>query len=120
MYKINFYLDEKGQQPVKDYIESLKYKKDKNSRIQYNSIHRILNLLMNYGLTIGMPYIRRINSELWEMRPIRNRIFFFAYKDKEFVLLHMFVKKTNKTPKGEIDKAMTEIKNYIEGEKNEE
>ena len=68
-----------------------------------------------------MPYIRRIRNCLWEMRPQRNRILFFYYKSDEFVILHDFIKKTNKTPKNEIDKAISEMNYYIKWrETNEE
>ena len=63
-----------------------------------------------------MPYIRRINNDLWEKRPIRDRIFFFCFKDEKIVLLHYFIKKTNKTPRREIEKAINEMNNYIRGE----
>lgn len=43
---------------------------------------------------------------------MRNRILFFSYKNDEFVLLHYFVKKTNKTPKREIEKAENEMNYY--------
>ena len=61
-----------------------------------------------------MPYIRKINDEIWEMRPLKNRILFFFYRNEEFVLLSSFVKKTNKTPKKEIDKAIYRMNYYIE------
>lgn len=118
MYTITFYKDAKGNQPVKESIELLRNKKDKSSRIKLNKIEYIISNLKEYGLNLGMPYIRRINNDLWEMRPLRIRIFFFLYKNEKFILLHCFLKKTNKTPKSEIDKAIKEINQYLEGERN--
>lgn len=112
MYEINFYRDEKEKQPVKEYITSLKSKTDKNSKMNYRKILDIIKDLSEYGLNLGMSYIRRINSDIWEMRPMRNRILFYSYKNDEFVLLHYFVKKTNKTPKREIEKAENEMNYY--------
>lgn len=117
MYTITFYKDAKGNQPVKEYIELLRNKKDKSSRIKLNKIEFIISNLQEYGIDLGMPYIRRINNDLWEMRPIRDRIFFFSYKNNELVLLHYFLKKTDKTPTSEIDKAMYEMNYYIEWRK---
>lgn len=120
MYKINFYVDSKGNRPINDYINSLKKKKDKNSRINYEKIKMVVSLLQNYGLDLGMPYIKKIDKDIWELRPIRNRILFFEYRNNEFVLLHMFLKKTNKTPKKEIEIARKRMNTVIEGEKNNE
>lgn len=118
MYTIKFYKDAKGSQPVKEYIELLGNRKDKNSRIKLNKIKFIISNLQEYGFDLGMPYIRRINNDLWEMRPIRDRIFFFCFKDERFILLHYFVKKTQKTPKNEIERAMKEMNEYMQGERD--
>ena len=40
------------------------------------------------------------------------RIFYFTYHNNKFVLLHGFVKKTMKTPQGEIKKARKYMKDY--------
>ena len=99
MYKIVFYQDLKGYSQVKELLISLRLKKDKNSRVNLRKIEDIINKLRENGLSIGMPYIRKINEDIWEMRPLRNRILFFCYENEKFVLLHGFVKKTNKNLK---------------------
>lgn len=118
MYKIKFYKNKEGVSELLDSINRIRKKKDKDSRINYEKIVLIIKCLSKYGLDLGMPYIRRINSDIWEMRPMRNRILFFAYRNNEFVLLHMFYKETNKTPKKEIEKAEKEMRNYIGGQNN--
>lgn len=120
MYKIVFYKDERGNCQVLDEINNLRKKNDKDSRINLNKIEDIINGLKKYGMNLGMPRIRRLRNDIWEMRPIRNRILFFSYKNEKIVLLHSFVKKTNKTPNREIEKAIKEMNNYIRGEENEE
>ncbi len=52
-------------------------------------------------------------SEIWELRPGNNRIFYFACEEDDFVLLHSFRKKTQKTPHREIDKAKAERDDYL-------
>lgn len=42
-----------------------------------------------------------------------NRIFFFYWKDNKFVLVHYYIKKSQKAPKKEIKKAMKNIKDWI-------
>ena len=43
---------------------------------------------------------------------LRNRILYFYFENNSFILLHMFKKKTNKTPKSEINKAINESNDY--------
>lgn len=48
------------------------------------------------------------------MRPAQDRIFFVALVDEKFVLLHQFTKKTQKTPKKEIEKAKKRLEDLKE------
>lgn len=50
-----------------------------------------------------------MEDEIWELRPLRNRILFVAWHDGSFVLLHHFIKKTQKTPAREIQQAKREL-----------
>lgn len=47
------------------------------------------------------------------MKKVTANLFYFFYKDNVFVLLHHFRKKTQKTPKREIEKAMSERADYL-------
>lgn len=79
MYSIKFYKDKFGIEPLKDYFQELGNKKDKHSRININKIRDYLKALSEYGTSLGEPYIKHLSGEIWELRPIRNRILFFAY-----------------------------------------
>ncbi len=109
MYEIYFYKDSKGNQPVKDYITQLKGKNGKDSRIKVTKIQDYIKVLKRDGTRAGEPYVKHIEGDLWELRPIDDRIFFVAWDGESFVLLHQFRKKTQKTPQREIDKAKHEI-----------
>ena len=109
MHKIYFYKDRNGKEPVLDYLHELSMKKDKDSRIKLNKIRDYVKALSTYGTQTGEPYIKHLDGELWELRPLRDRIFFAAWMDGGFVLLHQFVKRTQKTPSREIDKAKREL-----------
>ena len=61
-----------------------------------------------------MPYVKHIKVDIWELRPLRDRIFFFYYKDNMYILLHYFYKKTQKTPAKEIEKAKKNMQDFIE------
>jgi len=81
-YQVIFYEDRHGDSAVLDYMNSLNNASDKNSRI------KIIE-----------------GTDLWELRPIQDRIIFAYWKDDMFILLHHFAKKTQKTPHAEIEKA---------------
>ena len=108
MHEIYFYKDRNGNEPVKEYILELGSKKDKDSRIKYNKIRDYIKALSEYGTQLGEPYIKHLDGAIWELRPIRDRILFVGWKDGSYVLLHQFMKKTQKTPAREIEKAKRE------------
>lgn len=114
MYKVNFYKDKNGKQPVKEYIQKLTENKNKNNRIKLNKINDYIEVLSKYGTYAGEPYIKHIEGDIWELRPLSDRIFFIAWYKNEFILLHPFTKKTQKTPSKEIEKAKRELKDLKE------
>ena len=112
MYHVIYY-DENNKSPVVEFIQN------QNAQEQAK-ILREIDLLEEFGLFLGMPHIRKIKSikNIWELRikhsSILFRILFFTIKDGKFVLLHGFRKKTNKTPKKELNIAFKRMLNYIE------
>jgi phage-related protein len=114
MYEIYFYRDRSGKQPVLDYLQELCRRKDKDSRIKANKINDYIEILSQYGTTVGEPYLKHLDGEIWELRPLRDRIFFVAWHEDSYVLLHSFMKKTQKTPAREIDKAKRELADLVE------
>lgn len=109
MHNIYFYKDKNGNEPVLDYMRELTRKKGKDSRIKLNKINDYIELLSQHGTRTGEPYIKHLDAEIWELRPLRDRILFVAWIDGSFVLLHHFMKKTQKTPKREIEQAKREL-----------
>lgn len=118
MYEIDFYADRKGHVPVREYIKKLAGKKDKDSRIKLNKIRDYIRVLAKHGATLGEPYMKKISSELWELRPLSDRIMFAAWTGNRFLLISHFVKKTMKTPPAEIEKAERLLKDFRERNKN--
>lgn len=114
MHKIYFYKDIHGNEPVAEYIQELSKKGDKDSRIKLNKIRDYVKTLSMYGFQAGEPYIKHLDGNIWELRPLRDRILFVAWVDGSYVLLHHFMKKTQKTPKREIEKAKREFADLME------
>ena len=113
-YQVRFYEDERGKKPIADYIKELAGKKDKDSRIKLNKIRDYIKVLRTEGTSAGEPYIKHLEGDIWELRPLRDRILFAAWDGKNFLLLHNFVKKTQKTPPGEIKKAKNKLADWKE------
>ncbi|MDO4720532.1 MAG: type II toxin-antitoxin system RelE/ParE family toxin [Peptostreptococcaceae bacterium] len=67
-----------------------------------------LKILSEYGTQCGEPFVKHIDGEIWELRPLRDRIFFVAWVNQSYVLLHHFMKETQKTPLRELEKAKKE------------
>ena len=110
MYEIEIYENENGKSEIREYITTLKEKNNKESKIKFEKIIAYIRMLKEYGLSLGAPYIKHIQNEIWELRPLRDRILFGIYENNKFVLLTVFMKRTQKTPKKEIEKA----KRYLE------
>ena len=83
-------------------------------RIKRNQIAVHIKVLAEKGTIAGMPYMRHLDGEIWELRPIRDRILFAGVLGDAFVLLHSFIKKTQKTPKQEIEQAKRELQDFID------
>lgn len=120
MHDIYFYRDRSGNEPVKEYLAELAAKKDKDSRIKLNKIRDYMRTLSEYGTQAGEPYIKHLDGEIWELRPLRDRILFVGYVNGSYVLLHQFMKKTQKTPKREIEQAKREFADLMERGLNDE
>lgn len=114
MYEVTIYADKKGRSPVRDFVVELSSKNDKDSRIRLNKIRDYVKALKEHGAILGEPYMKKISGKLWELRPLSDRILFAAWTGKGYVLLSHFVKKTQKTPPAEIEKAERLLKDFLE------
>ena len=114
VYKVFYYKDRNGESPIADYIQELAAKLDKDSRIKLNKIYEYIKYLSEAGLQAREPYVKHLEGDIWEFGPIRDRILFAAWDGKRFILLHRFVKKTQKTPQREIDQAKRNLADYRE------
>lgn len=95
-------------------MRELARRDNKDSRIKLNKLNDYIELLSQHGTRAGQPYIKHLDAEIWELRPLRDRILFVAWLDRSFVLQHHFVKKTQKTPWQEIEKAKWELQDLKE------
>lgn len=90
MYEVIFF-EINNNSPPEDFL----FKLDEKT---FSKCLKLLDLLENYGLSIGMPYIKKITGEIFELR-IRGKVevrFLFSFKNNKFYILHGFKKKKNK------------------------
>ncbi|MBQ3029055.1 MAG: type II toxin-antitoxin system RelE/ParE family toxin [Lachnospiraceae bacterium] len=115
MHEIIFYKNTKGKQPVLEYMQELSKSNGKDSRIKLNKINDYIQALSVYGTEqLSETYVKHLDGDIWELRPLRDRILFAGVVDGRYVLLHQFMKKTQKTPIREIRKAKNELKDFKE------
>lgn len=69
------------------------------------------------GIAIGMPYVKPLEEKLYEIRVEQNtniyRVIYFAWTGKQFIMLHGFQKKTQKTPKKDLKLALERMKDFL-------
>ena len=115
MYGIEFYETEDGKCPIWDFLEALRLKAptNKDARIQHKQASLYIELLQQNGTHMNAEITKHLDDGIWELRPGNNREFYFFYQNDTYVLLHQFRKKSQKTPKREIEKAKTERNDYL-------
>lgn len=77
-------------------------------------VSRLLDILEKHGHLLTMPYVKKINENIWELRVLGKKQYriFYSVKNNDATILHWFSKKTNKTPVREIKlakKRLTEL-----------
>ena len=75
----------------------------------------ISELIRSHGLEkVGEPYVKHLQSTLWEMRLKSrdgiSRALYVVAKPKRVVVVRVFIKKTQKTPRKEIELALKRAK----------
>ncbi len=78
-----------------------------------NFLH-IAEMIEKFGPALGLPYTKAMGERLFEIRANGKegigRSFFCTVKGKEIIILHSFIKKSQKTPKRELATARKRLK----------
>jgi|SRR3989344_938826 len=103
MYKVTFYTPKDKISPISEFL-------DKCNESLRAKILRQLKYTQEYGLTPAVPNLKKVtNTPLWELRILGRdniRIFCVNLPNKEIKVLHIFIKKKQKTPMKEIKIAL--------------
>jgi phage-related protein len=97
-----FYRTEAGGEPVREWLKGLPPADRKRIGEDIKTVE--------FGWPVGMPVCRALGEGIYEVRTslVQNRIarvLFYIDKKSRMVLLHGFIKKTQKTPREDLDLA---------------
>jgi len=103
--QVFFYRTSSGAEPVREWLKALPAEERK---IIGNDLKTA-----QFGWPLGMPLIRKLEADLWEVRsrlPHRIARVIFTVEGNRMVLLHGFIKKSQKTPVEDLQLARQRLK----------
>lgn len=98
--EVRFFKSNGGTEPVRDWLHEL-------PAIDRKAIGEDIKTVQ-FGWPLGMPLVRKMDKDLWEVRiHLERRIarVLFTISVGKIVLLHGFIKKSQATPKADLDLA---------------
>ncbi len=104
--QVVFYQSEKNKEPVREWLKNL-------SQCEKKLIGEAIKTVQ-FSYPIGMPLVRKMSPNLWEVRiNLSDKIsrVLFTIKNQKMILLHGFIKKSQKTPNKELEIAEIRLKN---------
>jgi phage-related protein len=108
--KAFFYKTTSGAEPVRDWLKSLTKEEKKNIGEDIKTVQ--------FGWPLGMPLVEKLDAGIWEIRThLKSKIarVFFTIHENNIILLHGFIKKTQKTPHQELDLAKHRLRQLKKG-----
>jgi len=102
---VRFFRSSQGNEPVREWLRSL-------SSIDRKLLGEEIRTVQ-LGWPIGMPVVRKLDADLWEIRVrMKDGIarVLFTIEAKEAILLHGFIKKSQKVPADELHTAQVRLK----------
>lgn len=108
--EIKYYKEQNGRIPVVEFLDSLDIK-------MRQKMLRSIQALQTLGIALRMPLSESLDDGIFELRAqvgtnISRVMYFFIIGNKA-VLTHGFIKKTQKTPAREIEKAKKLRDDYL-------
>ena len=100
-FEVLYFVDEKGNAPVREYIKAL-------ATPERAKVHAYLKHLSDAGYKMRRPFADYMGDKtgLYELRPGRHRVLYFFLVRNKVILLHAFLKKTDEIPKRDIELAL--------------
>jgi phage-related protein len=106
---LSFWRSAAGREPVREWLREL----EKPDRAVIGGDLRTLQ----FGWPIGMPLVRKLVDRIWELRSTlpsgREARLLFTANGHRIVVLSGFIKKSQKTPAGEIELARRRLRELV-------
>ncbi|HUD09270.1 MAG TPA: type II toxin-antitoxin system RelE/ParE family toxin [Patescibacteria group bacterium] len=110
MTKIIYYTTTKGVNPVSDFLDSI-------SSNQQSKLLRVVSYIENYGLLSILPHVKKLTgTPFWEIRILGKdnlRVIYVSVQNDCVLLVHGFIKKTQKTSPRDIRIALIRYDDWI-------
>jgi len=119
MYPVILYTDKNGVCELADFFDELDNSHQKSDQALFKKIYRQIGMLQEQGPLLREPYAKLIKGNsyhIMELRPQPERIFYVAGQGKQYILLHHYTKKQNKTSQREIKKATAKMIDWLKRE----
>ena len=110
-FDIRFFQTASGRVPVQEYLDTLAT----TNKDSYITVLTYIKMLAKQGSMLGFPYVRKMQGNVWELRPKSERVLYCCIEGNTIYLLHAFSKKSNKTPANELKTALQRYKQLIQG-----
>ncbi len=108
-WEVTFYETAQGARPAEAWLRDQPVKAQ--ARFAW-----VFNLLEEHGTSVKGPYVSHLRGKIWEVRvehqKVQRRLLYFSAPERKFVMLHGFVKKTQKMPPKEIEVAEQRMRDY--------
>lgn len=112
-FKAEFFKKQDGTKPAKEFLLS----QDEKMKAK---LFGLVDILEEKGNQLRLPYSEHLGDGIFEIRAKVgsdiSRVLYFFYYEGRIILTNGFVKKTQKTPPGEIEKAKKYRKEFLERE----
>lgn len=109
-FDVEFYETDNGKQPAREFLLSL----DKKMRAKMADT---ICILEDNGYELREPYSKHLSEGIFELRAKIGsditRVLYFFYVDRKIILTNGFIKKTQKTPQAELERAKRYRADYL-------
>lgn len=116
-FQVEFYETEEGRIPTQEFLDSLEPKM--NAKMV-----GLMEILEEKGFSLREPYTAPLEDGVFELRAVQgsniSRALFFFYIEGRIVITHGFIKKTQKTPRPQIELAKKYRDDFLKRQKLKE
>ena len=115
-FQVEFYETEDGRTPTQEFLDSLEPKM--NAKMV-----GLMEILEEKGYSLREPYSAPLEDGIFELRAVQgsniSRALFFFYVKGRIVITHGFIKKTQKTPRAQIELAKKYRADFLKRQQSE-